>query len=82
MAEGTKRTRRTKEEMIKAVKAKVEAENKRHIDALCKLNNELERLEGSGLTKLQKQKIVNDAIKKSGLTPEELAKKLKLDVKF
>ena len=80
--EKTTRKRRTTAELIEAVQEKIKAENKRHEETLKKLNGELEKLKETKLTKAQKQKRVNDAIKAKGLTPEEIAKKLGLDVEL
>lgn len=76
--EKTTRKRRTREELIAATEEKIKAENKRHEETLKKLNEELEKLKGTTLSKAQKQKMLNEAIKKAGLTPEEQAKKLGL----
>lgn len=76
--EKTTRKRRTREELIQATQDKIETENKRHEETLKKLNEELEKLKGTTLSKAQKQKMLNAAIKSSDLTPEEIAKKLGL----
>lgn len=78
----TTRKRRTREELIAATEEKIAAENKRHSEAIKKLNEELEKLKGNTLTKAQKQKMLNEAIKEAGLSPEEMAKKLGLKMKW
>lgn len=80
--EKTTRKRRTREELIQATQDKIAAENKRHEETLKKLNEELEKLKGTTLTKAQKQKKLNEALKSSDLTPEEIAKKLGLKVQW
>lgn len=80
--EKTTRKRRTREELIAATEEKIKAENQRHEETLKKLNEELEKLKGTTLSKAQKQKMLNAAIKSSDLTPEEIAKKLGLKVQW
>lgn len=72
----TTRKRRTREELIAATQEKIAAENKRHSEAIKKLNEELEKLKGNTLTKAQKQKKLIEAIRGAELAPEEMAKKL------
>lgn len=53
---------RTREELIAATEEKIKAENKRHEEAIKKLNEELEKLRGSVLTETQKQYDIKEKI--------------------
>lgn len=84
MAEG-KRTRRTREEMIKDLEAKIVAEEKASKAKIKKLQDKLDALKNppkKKLTKAQKQKKVNDAIKAAKMSPEAIAEKLGLNVEL
>lgn len=85
MAEATKRVRRSKEQLIKDLEAQVEKENKAHEARIQKLKEKVELLKNppkKKLTKTEKMKKINAAIKAAKLSPEEIVKKLGLDVEF
>lgn len=85
MAEATKRVRRSREELIKDLESKIAKEKKDSEDKIKKLQDKIDRLKNPPkrkLTKAEKQKKVNEAIKAAKMSPEAVAEKLGLNVDF